>query len=374
MSRSYSTEPSTYWDQGWYPQMSLWAYTVGHDSSGYRTLTRDSSRDIPADYIEHESIRYTAQNIPGDILEGGAVVPGHLTFNLLPGYQYTYDISATPAASTTHGYSRVYELIIMFTNGTSYGAIYRLGGRFVVTGKSNTWNNTKIKLTLDEEHFIFDNLEYDLASKTTMTYRDVVGNIFAAAGFRPSDIFDSTEILAGTNIYTGAPMSARQALSYILQLNGCSLLQRGQYFYIRWVSHEALGGTWPADYSGDYKYGDHSGVRAAATIITSDAPQRTGNIPGQLIVKGNPLVTSGNASAYIPVLMNRVCWRTHRGIEVDYMLDPTIEPGDCLLYLYVMTDAEHTTGINQFILNRFEWNGGMYCKLSEAVYDPINRA
>lgn len=352
------------------PRITLKAYDVSINSAGYRTLTSHTAYDIAPEYIDMDSIHFEWAQCPGDTFEPGGCIPSHLELRLLSSYAGTNPLTPTYAPTNASDYSVLYKMQINYGIG---GNIYSYGAPMVLVAKSSMRNSDSVKLVFEDELTMFDNIPYDLASKT-VTYKDVVSNIFATAGINPSKLTGIDSILSGANYYTGGELSARQVLSYILQANGCYIFANSNDgFTIKTLRSVTPVGELASDYVMDYSFGECSGRWDHALMIVDGDPitYSTGNYPNTYLFRNNPLVIEGNKTTYADMLTNRVSYIDREGFEVKYAFHQAIEPGDYLKINY--KPAPTTTTYKNAIISRITWDGGAFFTLKECEFDRFNK-
>ena len=372
MNANVHTAMSDWFQKGIVPTFKLSCYTVSTSSSGYRTFTRYYAGDLTADYIDRDSIRWEASR--GTSFEPGGIVPSRLSVRILPGCGGLTGIVATQRPTTFGQYDRAYEIILQWQDEQS---IYStsIGGMYIVTSKSPTENGDAVSLEFLDELTVLDGFEYDLADMPTSDYRTIVRNLFMTNGVPIADIVGVDDyIIAGNNYYRGNQMTARQALSRILQMNGCYMLQLGQQFVIRPLNHTYGSADVQMDreYSQDYSFDEYEGEWTSAIINPPDDPiQYSGNSPTSYILKDNPLLSEGNKNTYATTLQNRITNVSRHGFSIKYLCCPEIEVGDIVQMRFKMRPNVYTS--KKMAVARITWDGGAYFTLSEDLFDPMGR-
>ena len=363
---------TSYWDDGIMPYPVLYAYTVSVNNNGYRVLTRDSTYDIAGEYIDLSSINYEWSI--GDTFKPGSVARAHLKLRVLPGCPGLVGLTAVPSPSSVSDYSRAYQLRIVYAPRAG-GIIQSVqtGGTLICTGMSLGYSGDSTELTFDDESVILENRQYDLGALYYNGLQTVVRNIFLTNGFNSYN--GVSDVVDGHLYYQSDPMSAKQALSHILEANGMICYQLGGDFYLKGLLPYpvATAGEIAAAYSRDYSCDDFQGNYNDLLIYASDESTKpSGNFPRRYIVKGNPIIVAGNRAEFRTVLTNRVLGGEYRrGFEIEVLTCPQVVVGDYLKINY--KQAANVFNSKIMCVSRFNWNGGAFCKLKEAEFDPVGR-
>ena len=372
------------------PVLSLRAYDVSYASGYCRELTRNAAKDITADYIDMNSIHYEVSQISGDYFEPGAVIPAKLSLRVLPGHGLTLEES--PAPQSPADYSVVYRPVIQYMrpNGTVYTTVTTFP-YLIIVSRTSDYDGETIKLNLQDELCVLDNVQIDAASYNGETGTTLISAAMTAAGLAgPKQSGGSSSGITGTSLptkiyYSGEEMSCRQAISYVLQMNGCFAImnENGALNIKRMMDNATDGGNWPyvfdaelsADYVMDYYVGEYEPNKRRWTnvrVFPSDVTPAKGNFPRTYILKDNPFIAEGNAGTYEALLRNRIIKElSFTGAEFEYRFNTNIELGDYVLARYYQ--SPNTTNARDLLVSRIEWDGGAFCKLRGPDFKVNNR-
>ena len=376
---------SGFWNKGITPKFYLKAWRSYYDDATDqltgRHLTEDTQLDIAPEYIDLQSIHYEASVSPDGTFTPGSVTPGYCTLNVFQGgipsdiLRPGNILAPVPHPAHASDYHLVYQLKFIYDDGTNQVDTH-FCGFFIITNiaEEDTASPGSYKMTLQSEMIVFENMRWD-PSPFALGLRSMVRQISIDAGFgeNVSGLYEITDM---TVVEPDFEMSARQCLSYILQINGCYLADaypiNEESFEINClVEATSSERTFPEDYEFFHSYAQESGIWSDVRVYPKGTQHETGSLPSVYIIDNNPFVSSSNKSAIRTKLTQIMLNRRETGFEVDYMLNPYLTVGSFVKICYMISETYASEKLTR--VNSIEWNGGAFMKIKEFEFDNYNR-
>ena len=388
--RSYNID--SFLEAGSFPELSLLCYSVSLEESKRRKLTRYSEGDILSQYIDVDSIHAEWTYDTDNIFEPGGIIPITLSFRLLPGHGLSKStiLKPTYAPQSAEDYAYIFRPRVKFTRPGYYTDTYPFPFMILKERVVNHGDADSYKLYFEDESCVFDYVNFDLASKFGYTWKQIVRIILNLTRQGGSDNIGitGTANLTGTSYYQGDPMSARQVLSYIAQMNGVFMTRKNDSnLYIRqMLDAEESGDRYVeadeirADYVFDvYREHDWPEVFTYKTVLVKPyneiSVSHSVNDPYQYFLNTNPFIVQDNVNTYFTLLWERLRKKLqYSGEEIITRFNPNYEIGDYISYIRrKRRGAIVSESGSPISIARIVWNGGAFCTIYGARFGVDNR-